>query len=104
MSNFRFKKGMEVAHIGNLKQKLYVEKPLYKKKEIPSKVSTSKVGFDMEEVQFLEGIAVYCWVNGLRQDYLFHSALLVPWEIAEQGDDNADSWRVKNNPKFFKMP
>lgn len=103
MSDFNFIPTMEVAHIGNLKQLLYVREPKWKIKTKPTgEVNPKGNGFIKEKGSFLEGIEVEWWDNVGYHCGVFHSALLVPWSVALQGQKESDLWRYNHNIKVFK--
>jgi len=102
MSSFHFKEGMEVAHIGNLKLKLYVKRPLEKLvDQSTGKITDPKNGFDKEKKTRMDGILCEWWMNNDLKREPFHSAKLVPWEIALLGQQVAEEWLFENNPSFF---
>jgi hypothetical protein len=103
MADFSFISTMEVAHIGNLKQKLYVREPKWKTvHQSTGELNPDGNGFRKEKGSFLEGIEVEWWDNAGHHKDVFHSALLVPWEIAMQGQKSSDLWRYNHNIKVFK--
>ena len=104
MADFIFIPGMEIAHIGNLKQKLYVREAKWKTKlaSTGEVKANPKEGFVKQKGSFLEGIEVDWWVDGKKYKDVFHCAYLVPWEIACKGEKEADMWRYDNNIKTFK--
>jgi len=103
MPDFSFIPTMEVAHIGNLKQKLYVTRILWREKEVSNgKIKDGGKGFEKDKVMYLDGIEVGWWHNDVYHKEPFHSAVLVPWDIAQQGQKASDLWRYDHNIKMFK--
>jgi len=92
---YLFSDGEAVAHIENLKQKMYVESILFRFYERPvvSDPSTK------EKAKQILGIKCHWWDSeGKLQSAKFHKMELVPWEIAE-GSTFADiiKWKTENN-------
>lgn len=103
MPEFEFIEGMEVAHIGNLSLKLYVKGAKYRNVKINEEPHDDPSrGYKKSEGQYFEGLQVEWWHNGEHRKDVFHSGLLVPWEIAMQGQEEAEKWRYNNSPKLFK--
>jgi len=102
MSSFHFKEGMEVAHIGNLKLKLYVKHPLERLiEQSTGKITDPLKGFDKEKKTKIDGILCEWWIgNDIRREP-FHSAKLVPWDVAILGQQVSEEWLYENNPSFF---
>jgi uncharacterized protein YodC (DUF2158 family) len=83
MAKTIFKEGEEVAHIGNIKQKMWVVDILREKKK-------NKQG--MEIGTFLKGIRCHWWYQNILESEKFHSQTLVPWAIAEKGEKEVEKF------------
>jgi hypothetical protein len=98
MDDFRFSINDAVAHVENLGQKMLV-------KEIKRRTVMQSTG-EIDEVtkQFkkipknkIDGIVVY-WFEGdeghkVSKEQKFHSELLVPFTIAQQGKEAVEEWQ-----------
>lgn len=95
--NFRFGVNDNVAHIENLGQKMFV-KEIKRKTVFQSTGEPDESGKGFKKVQKskIDGILVF-WFEGEEgkkkyHEEKFHSELLVPWDIAQQGKEEADKW------------
>lgn len=95
--NFRFSVTDKVAHIENLEQ-LMVVLEIKRKTVLQStgEPDESGKGFKKVSKSKIDGILVY-WFEGeagkkIYKEQKFHSELLVPWDIAQQGKAEADKW------------
>ncbi len=94
-STFKFVIGMEVAHIGLLTSKLLVE---------DIKWRTIKKKDSEKQIDILDGIEVSWPDNKTPKRGMFHSGLLVPWAIAEYGEQVAMEWvHIHNKPLYNKV-
>jgi hypothetical protein len=90
---YRLKENDPVAHIENLEQKMIV-------KEIKRRtvfVSTGETdaengGFKKVKKNKIDGILVYWFENKVYQEKKFHSNMLIPYSIAEQGKEAVEKW------------
>lgn len=96
--NFRFGTTDKVAHIENLGQLMVVleikRKTVYQSTGEPDE---SGKGFKKIPKSKIDGILVY-WFEGeegkakVYKEKVFHSELLVPWKVAQQGKESAEQW------------
>jgi hypothetical protein len=99
MRGYQFTENEPVAHIGNLKLKMFVIRLLWK--YIP--MSTGKVAkktlpgehhprFEKEVKKHFDGLQVQWWEGDNLKKGKFHAEQIVPWAIAEQGLEKAEEW------------
>lgn len=82
----KFKTGDAVAYKDNLYQPMTIQEIVYRRTSIPCKEKEDGSGFEMKETSRLVGmICVWFDKDGGFHKELFHSRVLVPWEVAEQG-------------------
>lgn len=95
--NFRFSINNHVAHIENLSQQMIVKeikrRTVYQSTGEPDE---SGKGFKKIPKSKIDGILVY-WFEGeegkkIYKEHVFHSELLVPWAVAQQGKVAAEQW------------
>jgi uncharacterized protein YodC (DUF2158 family) len=74
---YKFKQGEEVAHKGNLSQKMWIVdfKRAEKKNNKGDVIGT-----------MLMGVLCHWWHENILQSASFHSRELIPWNIVEQGE------------------
>ena len=103
MSKLHFIEGMEVAHIGNLQLKMWVKEIKTRKiKQSTGEVSDDATGFRKEYKTRMEGIITYYFSDGKEiENPPYHSAQIIPWEIAKLGSAAAEEWAYENNQAFF---
>lgn len=82
----RFKEGDQVAYKDNLYLPMTVKEIIYKKVEVPTEAKDDGSGFVKKMTSKLDGILCQ-WFDkdGKYMEVKFHSKVLVPWEIAEEG-------------------
>ena len=82
----RFKEGDAVAYKDNLFLCMTVKEIIYKKVDIPVAPKQDESGFVRKSISKLDGILCQ-WFDKdqVYHEVKFHSRVLVPWNIAEQG-------------------
>ena len=82
----KFNEGYDVAYKNNLYQPMTVQEIVYRKTEVPYKEKEDGSGFETKPASKLVGL-ICTWFDkdGKFHKELFHSRVLVPWSIAEQG-------------------
>jgi len=98
MAKHKFKEGDEVAHVANLKKKMFVNRILYEDKKIYAGTENGERTHQVK--RFITGIECYWYMvnKGSKTDEQeydknkFHSKHLIPWEIAEKGHDDVYKW------------
>ncbi len=96
----KYTEGQEVAHIDNLTVKMYVY-AINRRKYLVSTGQKDKDGKDITiEKSRMEGISVHWFAPNpditkeekIFKEHKFHSYELVPWDIAQKGNDEAKEW------------
>lgn len=95
-SSFKFVTGMTVAHVTSLSLKMKVKELKYKYEKEDENDPKSK------KIKYFEGIEVTWDHNGDIKTDKFHSALLVPWDVAKMGEQVVDEWLADNNKPQYK--
>lgn len=106
-NNYRFSVNDVVAHIENLSQKMIVRE-IKRRKVFQSTGEPDETtgGFKKVEKNKIDGIVVYWFeeISGGRKimkEEKFHSELLVPFTVAQEGQEAADKWlEVKTKLKI----
>jgi hypothetical protein len=103
MKNFHFEETDRVAHIENLEQAMTVKE--VKRRTIfirTDEMNAEKTEFIKKKVNRIEGIVCYWWEDKKYMEKSFHSEMLVPFEIAEKGKEEAEKWINKKKISNLK--
>lgn len=94
MRGYHFSENEEVAHVDCLDVKMRVIKICWRYTNRSTGVSEAnpKQGFKKERIKFLEGIECQWWEGRSLKTKRFHSQMLVPWIIAERGQQEVTEW------------
>lgn len=96
MKGHQFLATDKVAHIGNLGNPMWVEEIKFRLvNQSTGNVSSGKDGSEFEKTKKrrIDGIICY-WFDdhNALQKKKFHAHQLVPWHVAEQGQEKAEEW------------
>ena len=105
---YKFSAKDRVAHIGNLQQELFVKEVKRRTFFLPSSNKKDELTGEIlrESKSKIDGILVY-WFEESEQgkpvyrEQKIHSELLVPFNIAQQGREEAEKW-IKEKKQINK--
>ena len=94
MKGCHFSENEEVAHIDCLTVKMRVVKLYWRYTDQSTGESKPdpKEGFKKERKKWFDGLECQWWEQGSLKSKRFHSQMLVPWAIAEQGEEEVKKW------------
>ena len=93
MKGYLFSYGEEVAHIGQLDQRMIVKDIKWKIVNVPTGNVTKDDKLEKKKKKLLDAIEVVWWDKEKKfYKERFHSGQLIPWVIAEKGDEAAQEW------------
>lgn len=106
MRGYKFKVPELVATIGNLDQMLTTSEIKYKRFESSTGVlkKDGTLGFEKEMKKKIDGILCEWWekqvvdgkiIGSILRDRIFHTGVLVPWDIAQKGPAESHRWLKK---------
>ena len=74
-----------------------VKEIIYRSIDVPDKEKEDGTGFTRRRVSKLDGILCYWWdKDGEFHEIKFHSRVIVPWRIAEQGGASVHTYLQKS--------
>lgn len=97
MRGYKFRIPEQVAHIGNLSLMMTTKEIKYKKFDSSTGVPRDDgiAGFKTEPKKKIEGILVEWWEGNDYKKDIFHTGVLVPWDIAQKGPAESHGWLEK---------
>ena len=92
----RFKEGDFVASTSQLSKMLVVSKVVYRSIDEPTGRRDDDGNAICEQRKKLEGIMCQWEEEGIPKENIFHSRLLVPYEVAKDGIEKVQEWIEAN--------
>ena len=83
MARYIFKEGEAIAHIGNIDQRMWIV-------EIRKKPKINDKGKEIGKI--LIGIFCHWWNGNVLEREMFHSRELIPWVVAEKGQEEVNKF------------
>lgn len=105
MKGYLFSYGEEVAHIGQLDQQMIVKDIKWKIVNIPTGNLTEDDKLEKKKKKLLDAIEVVWWDKEKKfHKERFHSGQLIPWVIAEKGEEATQEWlNSLKNSRYHKV-